>query len=85
MKMFLSADINEAEIFPKARVAYIRVHNRDGIIGRYVVIRTPLRRWVKYLDPWSFGPTAGWCTFTFWVTYRPRDRKFQWMSIWEPV
>ncbi len=84
MKLFLKADVDEAEVIPRARFSYIRVTEGEHVRNRMVIVRTPFKRWKKYTD-WNFGPNEGWCTYTFAFFYLPRNRKFNFTSTWEPI
>ncbi len=84
MKLFLKADVDEGEIIPKARVSFIRVTSFDVVHSSMFIVRTPFKRWVKYMD-WSFGDNMGWCTFTFAIRYAMRTRKFEFHRMWEPI
>ena len=85
MKLFLKADVDEAEIIPRARFSYIRVWAGDVIRNKMLIVRTPFKRWGTYVDSWSFEQADGWRTHSFAFFYLPKNRKFGFSSQWEPL
>lgn len=85
MKLFLKADVDEAEVIPRARISYIRVMSGDQVRNKMLIVRTPFAQWRSYINPWNFADAEGWCTYTFAFFYLPTNRKFRFSSQWEPL
>lgn len=88
MKWFRKAIRYESEVMPRARLLWLTTlsYNDDGtVISKGLYVRTTYKRWMKYIDPWSFGRDDGWCTFNFRIVYVYRTKKFVFDKSWEPL
>jgi hypothetical protein len=85
MKLFLKADVDQAEIIPRARFSYIRVTDGARVLNRMFIVRTPFRGWIAEQDPWMNRPFMGFATYTFAIFHLPANRKLSFSSKWEPI
>lgn len=86
MKFFIKRSIQEGEVLPAARVAFItRVDGEMNPRARYIVIRFPFARWKKFINPRTFVHDEGWCVYR-WMFGYSNVRK-QWMScgVWDEI
>lgn len=83
MKLFLKTTKYVSEIVPRARITWLTNIDQDGkIIDKVFIVRTPIRQWRKFINPWSFQHDSGWCTYTFFIRF---GRRMEWHSMWEPL
>lgn len=88
MKWFRKVTHYECEVIPRARVAWVTTlsSNDDGVIlRRGLMVRTAFKRWMKFINPWSFGHDEGFCTFSFRLVYSYQSKKFVFDKTWEPL
>ena len=83
MKLFLKTTKYESEVVPRARITWlITIDHNDVAIKKTLIVRTPLKQWRKFINPWSFQHDSGWCTYTFAICF---GRQIKWYSNWEPL
>ena len=85
MKWFVRATKYDSEIMPRARVLLLTTldSTNDNLISKAVVVRTPFRRWRRFINSWSFGHDEGWCTYVFAVVWK--RGKMSYRGYWEPL
>lgn len=83
MKLFLKTTKYESEIVPRARITWLtNVDNNDNVSSKSLILRTPIKQWRKFINPWSFQHDSGWCTYTFIIQFGSR---LDWCGYWEPL
>ena len=86
MKLFLKTTRYESEVIPHARVAFITVLTGNDVLARRLfIVRTPFKTFRKFINPWSFQPDHGWCTFTFGLIYNVQKKKIKFVTSWDPM
>lgn len=83
MKFFLKTKKYSCEVMPRARITWATIiDDNDRVTRRMLIVRTPIRQWRKYIDPWLFQHDSGWCTYTFAIRF---GGGVKFMSHWEPI
>jgi hypothetical protein len=86
MKWFKKATKYECEVAPKARVLLLTIlTDDDAKLSTILAFHTPFKKWMKYIHPWHFGHTEGWCTYNCALKYKHESRKITFMQTWEPL
>lgn len=82
MRLFVKANRYVSEVAPRARIAWLtNIGDNDEVLDRILIVRTPIRQYRKYTNPWSFQHEWGWCTYTFSIRI---GNRLKWHSMWEP-
>lgn len=85
MKWFCRTTKYECEVLPRARVLLLKTldSSNGDLISKALIVRTPIRRWRKYINPWNFGHDKGWCRYVFAIVWK--RGKLLYRGHWEPL
>ena len=87
MRLLFNGSRYESEVIPRARFSFVRTisSSDDQHLTTSTIVRTPFKKWQKYIHPWHFGHTEGWCTLTVYIKYNVRSKRLEFGNLWEPL